>query len=832
MGPGVPETEDLGMTGGANWIEQCWQDLRYSVRSLLKDRRFALLAIFALALGIGASTVVFSVIYDGLLNPFPYKDASGISIFQIHDVARAGNRGRGSFSFQEFLDYRDQNHVFTDMVGTSPLNVLFETAGGAQQMQGAFITTNTFPFLGVKPLLGRWITDQDGKPGASPVLALSYSCWKEQFGGDPKVLGTTLLLNGVARTLVGVMPPRFRYFGAAVYFPLGLNRDAADATDEYGRARYLVAEERRKPGVTLEAVRADMDVIARRLAAVYPKDYPKRFTVWTDSLASDVVGDSKHILYVLLASVGMLLLIACSNVANLLLARATVREKEIAVRASLGASQGRLVRQLLVESFVLAAAGGALGCLFAYAGIRLVAATIPPILPGEAAIELNPAVLLFALATTVLTILGCGLAPAIHSMRTNLNVRLAGSGKGTGGGFRHGRLRAGLVVLEVALSIVLLAGAGLMMRTLYAITHVRLGFDPSNVLAAAITFPKASYTTVPARKAFFQQALARISALPGVVSAAETISLPPYNAGRSEVTVPGKTHSEAWNTLFDVCSEDYFKTLQISVLRGRLLSQDDVDSGRFVAVVNQTFARNYFAGDDPLGQKFKFNVFDTIAQTPHDAYFEIVGVVPDIKNQGLRDPPMPQAYVPYTITAYANRAILVRTAVEPLSVLQTVRAEIWAVDRNVAISQAGTLNGFLQRYSYAQPEFGLVSIGAFAGIGLLLAAIGVFSVMAYAVSLQTHDIGIRMALGAQRSDILRMVLGRGLILVIAGIAIGVAAGFAATRLLSSELWGVSAGDPLTFSAVIAVVVMIGAAACFLPARRATRVDPLVALRDE
>ncbi|HKQ86757.1 MAG TPA: ABC transporter permease [Candidatus Acidoferrales bacterium] len=816
---------------GANWIDQFRQDFRYSMRTLFKDRRFALLAIFALALGIGASTVVFSVIYDGLLNPFPYRDANGISIFQIHDVSRRGNGGRGVFSFNEFLDYREQNHVFSDMVGTSNINVLYESAAGAQEFGGAFVTTNTFPFLGVKPLLGRWLGDDDGKPGAPPVFVMSYRCWQEQFGGDPKLVGTLFTLNGVSRTLVGIMPDRFRYFGVSVYFPLGLYRGAADSVNEYGRPRYLVAEERRKPGVTLQTVAADIDVIARRLAAVYPKDYPKRFTIWTDSLASDVVGDSKQMLYVLLAAVGALLLIACSNVANLLLARATVREKEIALRASLGASQGRLVRQLLVESFVLAAAGGALGCLMAYGGIQLVAATIPPILPGEAALELNRAVLLFAFGITVLTIIVCGLAPAIHAMRGSLSVHLSSSGKGASGGFRHGKLRAALVIVEVALSIVLLAGAGLMMRTLYALTNVSLGFDPSNVLAASVTLPPATYTTVAQKKAFFQQALARIAALPGVVSAAETISLPPYNAGHSEVTVPGTTHTEAWDTLFDVCSEEYFKTLHIPLLRGRLLSEDDVDSARFVAVVNQTFARNYL-GDDPIGRKFKFNVFDTIAQTPHNAYFEVVGIVSDVKNQGLQDAPMPQAYIPYTITAYANRAILVKTAVAPLSLLKSLREQIWAVDRNVAIGSAGTLDSYLDRFSYAEPRFSLVSIGAFASIGLLLAAIGVFSVMAYAVSLQTHDIGVRMALGAQPSDILRMVLGKGLVLVAAGSVTGVATGLAVARLLSSQLWGVSANDPLTFFIVVLVVVAVGAAASLMPARRATRVDPLIALREE
>ena len=815
-----------------NWLHSIFSDCRYGVRSLMKDRRLAVVAIFALALGIGTSTVVFSVLYDGLLNPFPYKDANGISIFQIHDLERAGNRGRGAFSFPEFLDYREQNHVFADMVGTAYTEVLYSSKSGIQQFEGAYVTTNTFPFLGVPPLFGRWITDDDANPGAAPVFVMSYSFWKEQFGGDAKLLGKVFTLNGEPRTLIGIMPPRFRYFGASVYFPLGLSRNALNTTDEYNRSRYLVAEERCKPGVSLQAVATDIAVIARGLAKIYPNDYPKRFSIWTDSLASDVVGDSKRILYVLIAAVGMLLLIACSNVVKQLLERATVRQKEIAIRTSLGATRRRILRQLLVESFILAVAGGGFGCLFAYGGIQLVAVFMPPILPGEAELALDGVVLTFAISITVLTTLACGLVPAIHSVRTNVNEHLTGSGKRGSGMLRQGKLRAGLVVVEVALSIVLLAGTGLMIRTLYALTHVDLGFNASNVMAAEITFPKGSYTKVEERKAFFQQVLTRIASLPGVVSAAETISLPPYNAGQSEITIPVKTHAEAWNTLFDTCSPGYFRTLQIPLLRGRLLSEDDVATSRFVAVTNETFVRTYFNGDNPIGQRFKFNVFDEIEQTPHDAYFEIVGVVSDIKNQGLRHPPMPQAYIPYTVTAYANRAILVRTAVDPLSLLKNVREEIWAVDRNVAFTEAGTLTSFLQRYSYAQPEFGLVSLGSFAGIGLLLSAIGIYSVMAYAVSLRTREIGIRMALGAERDNILRMVLRKGLALVTAGILLGLPIGLAITRLLASEIWGVSPNDPWTFSLVIVTVVAVGSAACLLPAQRGSRVDPMVALRYE
>ncbi|HTU32393.1 MAG TPA: ABC transporter permease [Candidatus Acidoferrum sp.] len=818
---------------GTQWIDNFWQDLRYGTRTLFKDRRFAILAIFALALGIGASTVVFSVIYDGLLNPFPYKNASGLTIFQIHNADEGGVRGRGAFQFPEFLDYREQNHVFSDMVGDAYTSVLYATPTGTDQLDGSYVTTNTFPFLGVQPLLGRWLNDTDGKPGAPPVFVMSYRCWKERFGGDPKLLGSQLTLNGKSRTLVGIMPNRFRYFGSAVYFPLSLSRDTPDGVNEYNRPRYLVAEERLKPGVTFAAVAADIEVVAQRLAKVYPHDYPKRFTIHVDSLASDVVGDSKTTLYLLLAAVAMLLLIACSNVANLLLARATVREKEISIRASLGASRWRLVRQLLVESLALALVGGALGCVFAYAGIRVTAGIIPDMLPGEAVLELSGAVLLFALGITLATTIICGLAPALHSVRRDLNAGLAGTAKGADSSFRHGKLRAALVVVEVALSIVLLAGTGLMVRSLYALTHVDLGFDPKNVLALDLAFPEGRYTTVAEKKAFFSQAVGKIQALPGVVSAAETMAFPPYNSDRSDdITIPGKVHSENWPTLFDVCSEDYFKTLGLRLLRGRLLSASDVDSGRFVAVVNQTFAQKYLGANDPLGQKIKFNVFDQIAQTPHNAYFEVIGVVSDVRNAGFREPVQPDAYIPYTITAYEDRHLIVRTAVDPHSVLKSVREQIWSVDRGVAVADEDVLTNVIQQYTFAEPQFGLESLGSFAAIGLILAAMGVFSIMGYTVSLQTHDIGIRMALGAQRGNIFRMIVGQGLGLVVAGIAIGFGVSLAVTRLLARELFGVTSTDPLIFAMVVLVVLTVGALACFLPARRATRVDPLIALRHE
>ena len=577
-----------------------------------------------------------------------------------------------------------------------------------------------------------------------------------------------------------------------------------------------------------------MDVIAHRLSKIYPKDYPKRFNVWTDTLASDVVGDFKSTLYILLSAVGMLLLIACSNVANLLLARATTREKEIGIRASLGASRGRLIRQLLVESLVLATAGCVAGCISAFGGLKCVVAAMPADngLPSEAAVTLNLPALLFAAAITMLTTLLCGLAPALHAVHGQPQTSLAGSGKGVNTNFGHGNLRSGLVIVEVALSLVLLIGAGLMMRSFFVITHVDLGFNPKNVLVAGLSTPKGSYDTPQKIKVLYHQVLQRVAALPGVLAVSESFGVPPYDFAESETTVPGKSHSEAWRSALEMCSEGYFQTLGFHATRGRLLSETDIDSARHVAVINETLARKYFGNDDPIGHTIKFNIFDELPGGPKDTYFEIVGVVGDFKNVGLKDPPMPQAFLPYTITGFRDRAILVRTSTNPLSMIKSITQEIWSVDHNIALAQTGSLESFLYRFSYARPEFGLKTLGAFAGIGLLLVVIGVFSIMAYTVSLQTHEIGIRLALGAQQTSILTLILTKSMRLIAAGVLIGLLASYYLTRFIASQIWGVSTTDPLTFAVVVIVVASVGLTACLMPARRAARVDPLVALRYE
>ena len=808
-----------------NWL---WQDLRFGIRSLRKDLGSVILATVALALGIGATTAIFSVIQNVLLDPFPYTDANRLVMVFIHDDSRGGQGGRGGFKIPEFLDYRDQNRVFDRMAGVGQMDVLYDNGQGTEQFVGADVTTNTFSFLGMSPLLGRGITPDDDKAGAPPVFVMSYKMWRKEFGLDPKVIDRTLVLNGKPRVCVGVMPERFTWWGADLWIPSALNRDDPDV-----ELRRFNIVGHPKPGVSKSAVLADLQVLAKREAQLFPKDYPKQFTVQANTIVEGVVGRFRTILYLLLAAVSMLLLIACGNVANLLLARATAREKEMAIRASLGASRMRIVCQLLVESLLLALAGAALGCVFAYGGLKGLVALIPPrTIPDEAVISLNFVVLLFTLGTAVVTALLCGLAPALHSGRRDTHESLKDAAKGSTGS-RQGLLRNALVVVEVALSIVLLIGAGLLMRSFFALQQVGLGLNPEKILVARLPLPRDRYQTAGQKTAFFRQLLPRLYALPGVAAATETSTLPPYGGIGSEVDVPGKTHSDKWTAIFQLCSDGYFKTLGIKFLRGRGLTEAEVNDARKVAVVNQTLVKKFFGTEDPLGRRIKLTELQNIPrQQVKDPFFEIVGVVADAKNQGIQDPPLPEAFIPYTVTGFFERGVLVRTAQEPLSLLNAVRKEIWAVDPNVALTLTGSLEGYLKQFSYAAPEFGLIFIAVFAVIGLVLVAIGVYGVMAYTVSRQTHEIGIRMALGAQRSKVLTFVIIKGLRLITIGAIAGLAASFGLTRLISSQLFGISSSDPATFTSVLAVLAIVGLAACYFPARRATKVDPLIALRHE
>jgi putative ABC transport system permease protein len=815
-------SEDVRETWGWMWLERFAQDARYGLRRLRKERDFALLAIVALALGIGAATVIFSVIDNVLLEPFPYREADRLTKFYIHDQSHPEQTGRSDFLMSEFRAFVDQNHVFEDLIATRGLDVLYTDSEGAKLFPGYETTANTFDFFGVKPLLGRAMVSDDGSPGGPPVAVMSYRAWRTEFGGDPNVVGRLLTLNGQQTTLIAVMPPRFQLYDGDFWFPLR-------TTDESARVTTMA---RLRLGASMQSAASDLDRIARGLAKVYPDVYPAKFSVTAISLVDRVVRRFRPLLYALMAAVSMLLLIACSNVANLLLARATAREHEIAIRASLGASRTRLVVQLMIESFLLAAFGCVVGCAVAYGGIRAIAVTLPrDLFPNEAVIRLNGRVLAFAMAMAIVTTFVSGLAPSLHAVGRDLYERAKAMGKG-GGGARHGKLRSALVVAQVALSIVLLVGAGLMIRSLLAIEHVDLGFNPDHVLAARIPLPEGRYKTAEQKREFFRAVLQRISGLPGLTSAAEASAIPPSGGPRTEVTIPGDNRAEKLRASVQLCSDGYFQTMGQPLVRGRLMTESEVDSARRVIVVNETLASKFFGKDDPIGRSIKFDAFDRLPESPRDAYFEIVGIVADARNSGVEERPWPEAFVPYTVTGALGRALLVRTAVEPNSILPDIKREVRAVDPNVALTLASTVDRMLEQNAYAQPRFAAFVLASFAGTGLLLSAIGIFSVMAYTVSLQTHEIGVRMALGAQRGAVLRMVLSRAAAMIVSGIVIGELASLGLTQMLRNQLWGVSPHDPVTLAAVVAVLGAAGGVACLVPARRATHIDPMVALRYE
>jgi predicted permease len=825
--------EEVRDTRWETHVDNLFRDFRYALRTFRKDRRFSLIAIFALALGIGATTVMFSVIYSVVVDALPYKNFERSVVFRINNLANVGGwKGRDFFLSDETRAFREQNHVFEETIAYNGRRLQYDNGRSTRYWpRGETVTTNTFAFLGVAPLLGRTLSREDGRPGAPPVFVMNYHFWQSEFGGDPKILNTIFILDGKPTTLVGIMPQRFNAFRANFWLPMSDGRGDGSVMG------------RLKPGVSVQAAGADLDAIAHRYQKANPGGpfpLPEKFAIVPQTLLDSLIGGFKKTLYGLLAAVLLLLLIACSNVANLLLARATAREREMAMRSTLGASRARLIQQLLAESFVLAAVASVAGCAMAYFALTIVVALIPAgTLPEETVIHMNAPVLLLALGITLLTTILCGLAPALHIIRGDLQPRLAGSGKGVGTTFRHGKLRAALVIGEVALSIVLLIGAGLLMRSFLILTRVDLGFDPKNVLYFRLSLPKAYNTDVDVtrekKNALTRQILDRLRTLPGVISVSESDEEPPLQGAWSDTIIPGKPHTERWQTTLESVSEGYFQMLGLPLIRGRLLSEDDISAARQVMVVNQAFVRQYFPAEDPLGRRVKMEVLDrSFLDAPHDTYFEITGIVRDYRTRNFDSPAwadLPQAFIPYSVQGYSWRTYMARTASDPALLLRTVSQELRAIEPNAWMSTSGTLEGSLREF-YRGPQFELVTLGSFASIGLLLVTIGISGVMVYTVSLRTHEIGIRMALGAQQTSILRLVLLNGFRLVAAGVLIGLFASLGLTRFLASQISGVSVTDPWTFAAVVTVVVSVGLAACLLPARRATRVDPILALRYE
>ena len=741
-------------------LQNVWQDVRYGFRGLIKRPGFTALAMLTLALGIGSAAAIFSVIQNVLLDPAPYTEVDRIAYVQIRDASRSQPGGRQAFQTPEFLDYQEQSQVFEDVIGGGFEDALLTTKDGTLQFAAGLVTPNTFRFLGVPPQLGRGIVDSDVAPGAPPVFVMSHKMWVAQYSTDPSVVGRTFVINGVATTCVGVMPPRFTKQAADLWKPMKLDR-----ADPEQKNRYVVFQGRLKRGVTFERATAEMDIVARRIAKLYPDNYPPKFTVHVISWLDGLVRQFRTTLYTLFAAVCVLLLIACTNVANMLLARAAAREKEMAIRTSLGAGRWLLIRQLLVESLMLALGGAALGCALAYLSIQGVRGLMPQgLFPNEADIRLSIPVLAFSLGVAVFTAIVFGLVPALQTVKKNMADPLKDSGRGIVGGFRRGKLRSALVICEVALSLVLLAGAGLLIRNFVKLQSVDLGLDPNNILVARLPLPREQYKTAAAKQQFFEALLPRLHALPGVVAATETSTLPPYGGIGTDIDIPGKTHTERWEAIYQLCSDGYFRTLGLKTLRGRTLSPGEVSAARKVAVINQTFANKYFPGENPIGRQIVLKMMQKLqdGQAIENPSFEVIGIIADAKNSGIIDPIRPEAFIPYTVTGAFERGILVRTQTDPESLLAAVRREIWAVDRGVAITLTGTLNSYLRQFSYAEPRFSLVLLTVFASVGLILVALGVYSVIAYTVARQTREIGIRMALGAGRGDVLRMVSVMGL----------------------------------------------------------------------
>jgi putative ABC transport system permease protein len=836
------------------FLETLWQDVRYGSRMLRKSPGFAAVAILTLALGIGASTVVFSAFYNLLFNAFAARDANRLVVPVFHDGENGQNED--TLHFVDLDAIRQQNQVFENIVGYILAGGIVLASDGPRvyQFNVSRVTSDAFEFYGVPPLVGRGILPDDGKPGAPPVFVMSYKTWKGEFNADLGIVGKNFTLDGELRTLVGIMPPRFQAFGPPleqIWIPITRTPGAPSPFEKFPP----ISLARLKPDVSLEAASADLNVIVQRLAKARPDNFPKRVTARVESAADSLLGpqgggpifhsDVKHMLYDLLAAVMMLLLIACSNVANLLLARATMREREIAVRAALGASRRRLVRQLLVESSVLAIPACVAGCFLAWLGTKLVAAILPQTLGAalgsrigaETNLGLNPPVLLFAVGVTLLSTLICGVSPAVHSLRADLQSPLSSAGKGASGSFRHGRLRGGLLIGEVALSIVLLIGTGLMMRSFFLLTHVELGFNPRNVLLIAFLPPPSRSMTPaverfasPQGKLLLQEVIERLKKLPGVADVSVEDTLPGYGPVHGpQVTVPGTAHADEEAGLL-ACDENFLRTLEIHLVQGRWISGKEVETAQHVAVIDQRLARDFFGDKSPIGQQLKVKSFVAPFSPAEDAYFQIVGVARDMKSAGPQEPAIPMAFLPYTVRG--GFALLLKTTVEPGTLTHSIQEQIWAVDRDEIVGFSSPLTELLHRNTYATPEFAVMLSAPLAGIGLLLVVIGIFGVMAYTVSLQTHEIGIRMALGAQQRDVQRLVMGHGLLLTLVGTAIGLAGAFALTRYLRSLLFEITPTDPATFAGVVVLLLIVALAACYIPARRAMRVDPMVALRYE
>ncbi|MFZ0305720.1 MAG: ABC transporter permease [Terracidiphilus sp.] len=812
------------------YLTDLFRDLRFAVRSLRRAANISAVAVTALALGIGFSATVFSVVYNGVLRPFPYRAATRQVSIVVADPKNDLGEGRSMFSLNEIAAFRRETRDFEDITAYTTWFVRYLHDGGAEMLHGGALAPNAMEYFGMRPVLGRGFTPHDSEPNAAPVVLLNYHFWQSHFHGDPHVLGTTLELGGRTRTVIGIMPSRFALLGSDLYLPVPWQ--TSQLLDE-NEPTYYFANGILRPGVSHDAASAGLNVIVSQLKRVSPDDFPEHSQAiardWSDALYREYI----KMFYLLAAAVGLLLIISCSNAAGLLLVHASARQKEMAVRTALGAGKRRLMRQFLAESLVLAAVGCLMGCLLTWAALDVISKWLAAgVFAGEADVHLNWPTLVVAVCVSFVATVAAGIAPAIVSLRGNLQKQLGGNGVGVNTSFRGGGFRSALVVGQVALSVVLLVAAGLVMRTFMAMMHVDYGIQSTNLLSAWVEFPKSLYKSPEERIHYIEQLMSQLEAIPGVYSAAESFDMPLQGGADSDLTIVGKPHQGKWNIMIDGCSADYFKTLGLELLRGRLISQDDVAATHPVAVINEAMARKYFGTDDPIGHQIKLAALDQDHNTVHNATFSIIGVVSDFANAGIEHPPAPEAVIPHSFIPVGGFGFLVRTEIDPDLLLNSMRRVMYNKDPEVTLTEPMTIDQFLDQRTYAKPRFGVVSFAVCAGVGLLLSLIGIFTITAYTVSLMTHEIGIRMALGARPGNVLEMVLRKCLKVVGIGIGLGLAAALLLVPALRSQLWGVSAFDGVTFAAVALLLAAAGALAAFLPALRAVRIDPNRALRAE
>jgi putative ABC transport system permease protein len=805
------------------------QDIRYGVRTLTARPGFTVAAVLALALGIGANSAIFSVVNGVLLRALPYEEPNQLMVVQ--STKRQDARRAGSASYLDVVDWKNQNQVFDDMAAFHSSGYTLTGMGEPVRISGARASASFFSLLGAGPFLGRAFLPEEDMPKGERVVIISHGLWQRLFGSDPNIIGRATTLNGLGHTVVGVLPAGFKFpievEQAEIWSPLALDGQIL----EQRGAHYLKVIARLKPEVTLEAAQAEMSAIASRLEQQYPEDNTDR-VITIFPLYEQLVRSIRPALFVLLGAVGFVLLIACSNVANLLLARAASRQKEIAIRMALGASRGRIIRQLLTESLLLSIVGGIAGLLLALWGVESLVALGPANLPRLSGIGVDGWVLGFTLLISLTTGIIFGLAPALKASKPDLNEALKEGSRGSTEGFSGRRLRNLLVVSEMALALVLLIGAGLLIRSFLRLQQVNPGFDASNVLAVEVELPGAKYKDAPQAAAFFEQVLERISRLPGVESAGGVTTLPLSGSNmRTSFTVesrpPVPPGQEPLSYLRSV-TPDYFRTLRIPILRGEGFKENyRMDSpGRII--INETMRQRFWPDEDPIGQHISIGMG---VDDNEPKKWEIVGIVGDVRHTSLDIEPVPEMYVSHSQQSWDFLTLVVRSSSDPMALATPVRNEILAVDKDQPISSIQSMESMVSA-SVAQPRFYLLLLGIFAALALILAAVGIYGVLSYSVTQRMHEIGIRQALGAEPSDVIKLVVGQGMKLALTGVAIGLIGAFALTRLMSSLLYGVSATDPLTFAGLALLLTAVAMLASYIPARRATKVDPMIALRYE